>query len=80
MNLQYFKETNVLNRRQARWAKILQEYNFKIVYRKGINNRKADTLSRCPVFTAREGGTTSALPEPFLKQEQWLEVGAMDLD
>jgi hypothetical protein len=32
MNLQYFKETNQLNCRQARWAEVLQEYNFKIVY------------------------------------------------
>jgi hypothetical protein len=50
---------NQLNRRQARWAESLQEYNFKIVYRKGTENGKADALSRCPEFTTREGGTTS---------------------
>jgi hypothetical protein len=44
INLQYFKETNQLNRRQARWAEVLQEYNFKIVYRKGMENGTADAL------------------------------------
>jgi hypothetical protein len=34
MNLQYFKETNQLNRRQARWAETLQEYNFKMFIEK----------------------------------------------
>jgi hypothetical protein len=46
MNLQYFKETNQLNRKQVRWVEVLQEYNFKIVYRTGIANGKADILSR----------------------------------
>jgi hypothetical protein len=55
---QYFNETNQLNRQQARWAETLQEYNFRIVYRKGIENGIADALSRCPEFTTREGGTT----------------------
>jgi hypothetical protein len=44
MNLQYFKEMNQLNRRQARWAEVLQEYNFKILYRKGTENGKADSF------------------------------------
>jgi hypothetical protein len=52
MNLQYFKETNQINQRQARWVETLQEYNFKIVYRKGTENGNADSLSWCPEFTA----------------------------
>jgi hypothetical protein len=69
MNLQYFKETNQLNRRQARWAETLQAYNFKIVYRKGTENGKADALSRCPEFTAREGGTIPTEKKPLLGLE-----------
>ncbi|KAL5484446.1 hypothetical protein EMCRGX_G020951 [Ephydatia muelleri] len=45
-----------------RWAVALQEYNFKIVYRKGTLNSKADALSRLkesreltPVSTAATG-------------------------
>ena len=39
-----------------------------------------DTLSRCPAFTSREGDTTAARPQTMLRKEQWLEVGAMELD
>jgi len=39
-----------------------------------------DILSRCPGFTSREGGTTSATNRTFLDTSQWLEVGAVDLD
>ena len=80
MNLQYFKETNQLNRRQARWAETLQEYNFKIVYRKGSQNGKADALSRCPEFIAKEGGTTSTDNKPLLGPEYWTEIGALNLE
>jgi len=45
-NLQYFNTTKLLNRRQARWAEILGQFNFKLVYRPGEKNGKADALSR----------------------------------
>lgn len=45
-NLLYFTTTKVLNRRQVRWSEELSQYNFKIHYRKGSENAKADALSR----------------------------------
>ena len=45
-NLEYFHTTKTLNRRQARWAEILSEFNFVITYRPGEKNGKADALSR----------------------------------
>ena len=45
-NLEYFNTTKLLNRRQARWAEILSEFNFKIIYCPGGRNGKADALSR----------------------------------
>jgi len=45
-NLEYFNTTKLLNRRQAHWAEILSQFNFKIVYRPGEKNGKADVLSR----------------------------------
>jgi len=79
-NLTDFKSAILLNRRQARWAEDLKQYNFQILYRKGSANVKADILSRCPEFTSREGGTTSATQQTIVDKRQWLEVGAMDLD
>ena len=44
--LEYFMTTKQLNQRQARWAEVLAEFYFSIVYRPGAKNVLADTLSR----------------------------------
>jgi hypothetical protein len=54
-NLEYFATTKVLTRRQARWAEHLAEYNFKVVYRPGNKNAKADMLSRRWDYAPLEG-------------------------
>ena len=45
-NLEHFMTTKQLNRRQARWAKFLSEFNFKISSRLGKEDEKPDTLTR----------------------------------
>jgi len=45
-NLIGFLTTKELNQRQVRWAEMLIEYHFEIQYTKGIDNARADTLSR----------------------------------
>jgi len=79
-NLTYFTTAVLLNRRQARWAEELKQFNFRILYWKGSSNVKADTLSRCPAFTSREGGTTSTTTQEMLNKNQWLEISTMELD
>jgi transposase InsO family protein len=44
--LEYFMTTKQLNQRQARWAEVLSEFFFTIVYRPGKQNEKADALTR----------------------------------
>ena len=44
--LEYFITKRLLNSRQARWADIVADYNFKITYRPGTANIVADTLTR----------------------------------
>jgi hypothetical protein len=44
-NLEYFITTKQLNRRQARWAEFLSEFNFKIMYRPGKQGEKPDILT-----------------------------------
>ena len=45
-NLEHFMTTKQLNRRQARWAEFLSEFNFRISYRPGKEGEKPDTLTR----------------------------------
>lgn len=47
-NLEWFMTTKNLNRRQARWAEFLSEFNFKIMYRPGKQGEKPDALTRRP--------------------------------
>jgi hypothetical protein len=52
--LKYFITTKQLNQRQARWAEVLAEFYFLIVYRPGFKNVLADTLSRREQDTGRQ--------------------------
>jgi len=40
-----------LNGKLARWALILQEYEFKVIHRPGITHQNANTMSRKPLIT-----------------------------
>ena len=44
--LEYFMSTKKLSARQARWAELLSQYHFKLIYRTGKSNTCVDTLSR----------------------------------
>jgi RNase H-like domain found in reverse transcriptase len=45
-NLIEFLTTKELNQRQVRWVEILVKYYFEIKYIKGMDNIKADILSK----------------------------------
>jgi hypothetical protein len=62
----------VLTRRQARWAEHLAEFNFKVVYRPGDKNTKADVLSR-RWDHAPEGGSETAPEVSFFKPGQYVD-------
>ena len=46
--LKTFMENKQLTRRQARYLDILSDFNFKIIFRAGKANTKADALTRMP--------------------------------
>ena len=69
--LECFQTTKILNRRQARWAEILSEFNFVITYRPGEKNGKADALSR-RTDHALEGGSDT--PISMFKPGQLADV------
>ena len=45
-NLTTFTTTKKLNRQQVRWAELLRQHKFKILYTPEQDNRRADTLSQ----------------------------------
>ena len=45
-NFTSFLTIKELNQRQVKWAKMLAEYHFKIEHVKGLDNAKADALSK----------------------------------
>ena len=64
-NLTYFMTTKVLNRRQVRWAEALAAFDFRIQYRKGNENARADALSRQKTFDK-----VKEKPRAILKQTE----------
>jgi hypothetical protein len=56
--LEYLASPKVLTRCQARWAEFLSEFWFKVIYRPGHLNTKADVLSRRRDYTDKEGSET----------------------
>ncbi len=42
------------NGKLARWALILQEYEFKVIHRPGITHQNVDTMSRRPLTTSED--------------------------
>jgi hypothetical protein len=43
-------KTPNLTGKKARWVTFLQEFSFRILHRKGVDNANADALSRTPAF------------------------------
>jgi hypothetical protein len=73
LNLQSFMEKKLLNRRQARWAVQLSEYNFSIVFRPGVQNKKADSLTRRSGDRPKEGDSRGRPISNLLSPEDFLE-------
>ena len=70
-NLQTFMTKMRLSRRQVRWAQKLSEYNFKIVFREGSKNQKADALTRRSGDLPKEGDGRTRPPEAVLRPENF---------
>ena len=75
-NLELFMTTKVLNRRQARWAQELAGYDFRIYFRPGKLNGKADYLSRRPEHRLKEEGNDKREPETILKAANFATAAA----
>ena len=68
-NLQYFMTSQKLNRRQARWALYLSQFNFTLKHIPGKSMGKADGLSRRPDW--QEGVEKDNEDQKLIKPE-WI--------
>ncbi len=75
-NLEYFATTKVLNRRQARWAQELAGVDFKIYFRPGRQNTKADALSRRSGYRPEKGGDGDQPITTVLKERHFADTPA----
>jgi transposase InsO family protein len=76
--LEYFATKKKLTRRHARWAEVLASYNFRIYYRKGRENAKADALSRRPNDEPSEGDKTRDQTQVLLAPEKFDAILAIE--
>ena len=57
--LKWMMSTSELTGRLARWSLMLQEYEFKIIHRPGVDNAVADCCSRMPLPSTEDAGRES---------------------
>ncbi|KAI4885455.1 hypothetical protein NFI96_014403 [Prochilodus magdalenae] len=72
-NLEYLRSAKRLNSRQARWALFFTRFNFRLTYRPGTRNTKADALSRIFEHEPSEEASPKTILEPavFLAPVRW---------
>ncbi len=73
-NLEYIRSAKRLNPRQARWSLFFSRFDFKVTYRPGSKNGKADALSR-----QFDHLPTSNVSEPILPSKVILAPVRWDL-
>ena len=76
-NLQYFMTSQKLNRRQARWALYLSQFNFILKHIPGKSMGKADGLSRRPDW--QEGVEKDNKDQKLIKPE-WIRGAEMMIE
>jgi hypothetical protein len=72
-NLEYFMMSQKLTRRQARWSLLLAEYEFMLNHRPGVQNDKADRLSR---RSDHEKGVENDNSNRMLLKPEYFQVNA----
>jgi len=70
-NLQTFTMKALLSCRQARWAQEIGQYDFKILFRPGKDNGKADALTRRSEDLSEEGDDHARPVEALIPAEKF---------
>ena len=78
LNLTYFTTTKALNLQQARWSEKLGGYNFRIIYKPGRTNSKADLLLQQEDYMAEGQKEYKKLRPPLLPVKRWVGLSKRD--
>lgn len=73
-NLEFWRTTQHLTRRQARWALLLADFNFVLVHKPGKDNGIADPLSRPARFYVSDAEDNHN--QTVLRKEQFVTLAA----
>jgi hypothetical protein len=73
-NLLYYTSSKRLNRRQARWATYLADFNYIINYRAGKDGVKPDALSRRPDYVIMDGEDRDQLQNQILIDPKRIKI------
>ena len=76
-NLTYFRTTQKLNQRQARWSLFLADYNLRLLHTPGKQMTQSDALSRRPDLCPSED--TDNKDQVLLSPHLFLNVVDLDL-
>ena len=77
-NLEYYMSTKQLNRRQARWAEFLSQFDFVINYRPGKQGQKPDSLTRRSCDLPQRGDERLEFQKQTILKAQNLSPGMAD--
>jgi len=73
-NLQYWRTTQNLTRRQARWSLYLSRFDFRLIHKPGTLNTQADPLSRLSIHSVPDSADN--LDRQVLRPEHFAESAA----
>jgi len=82
-NLEYFMKAQKLNRRQARWALYLSQFDFTLKHVPGMRMGKADGLSRRPdwkVGVDRDNENQVVIKENWIRSLQEVVIEGPEVD
>ena len=65
-NLEYFRTTKILSRRQVRWSLVLNSYQYNFNFRPGKKNTKVDAFTRRHDYSEGDNALASAEPPQIL--------------
>ena len=73
-NLRYFRTKQIHSARHFQWQEILEQFNYALFHKKGIQNRIADLLSRRGDHAFVEGEKEQCHSDVLLPEKVWMSA------